>query len=149
MKLFIRRSLILAFFTLAANGMTVAAEEKSSKKEEIVTVVTKQTYAPDAKEFTFNFIVKPLDGHIIVPEGHWKITINEANHLSFATQADQAIAYTSNLFDEKIPGFQVKAKVGDGHKAGSFSYEVRAFVCKEDKSQCFPRTVKGETNWKI
>lgn len=146
MRNFFNHSLIILLAMIHATWM-IAGESKA-QEDDIVTLDIKQAYEKDSREITFTFAVAPKKGYEILEDGPpWNIMISKAEHLSFDGKTDQA--YSSNSFDAKIPGFQVKAKVQEGQQSGTFSYQMRTFVCQDDKSKCFPRTLKGESKWKI
>ncbi|MFW7379482.1 MAG: hypothetical protein ACOH5I_11785 [Oligoflexus sp.] len=149
MKKLINRSFILSLFMLTSTWLI--ANEKANKDSEKALVEVNHTYTKDTNEMTFTFAAKPTSGHKIVTDGApWRLKIEKADHLNFAGNTDQSVAYSSNSFDEDIPGFQVKAKLAAGQKSGTFPYEMKAFVCeKENQQQCFFLTLTGNAKWEI
>jgi hypothetical protein len=89
--------------------------------------------------------VKPNPGMKLTPEGPWSVTFIEAPGLKLEMKDGK---FVSKAFDESIPGFKIVAPIEGQATSGRIDYELRAFVCTEDKKQCFPQQHKGTINWK-
>ncbi len=89
--------------------------------------------------------VKPDAGMKLTPEGPWSLTFTQAPGLKLELIEGK---YVSKTFDEKIPGFKVSAPIDGKAVSGKVDYELKAFVCTEDKKQCFPQQHKGSFDWK-
>lgn len=95
-------------------------------------------------EVVFQFKIKANDGMQLTHQAPWSVSFDQAKDLGL--KVDEKGKFTSKSYDEKLPGFTVKAK--PTAKSGTFNYKVKAFVCTLDKKRCYPQTHKGTINWK-
>lgn len=123
-------TLIVLFFSISANA------------EPLAFVDVKESYHPPSNTIELSFLVKAAENHQLVDEGPWSLTI-EGEKLKID---NKSLPYTSKDFDMKIPGFKLKAT--SEAESGELRYKMRVFVCKDDKSQCFPRLIEGKASWK-
>lgn len=120
-----------SFFTLSAFG------DKHSKVE------TKAV--ANAQELELDILVKADSGYQLTADAPWLLTLNNVKGLKLTTKDGK---FSTNTFDEKLPGFKVKAPLESGVNAGSIEYSVKAFICTDDKKQCYPQFHKGTIDWK-
>lgn len=92
-----------------------------------------------------DLMVKPDKGMKITHEGPWSVTITSAPGLKLEMKDGK---YVNKTFVESIPGFKVVAPIDGKVSSGKVEYDLRAFVCTEDKKQCFPQQHKGSFDWK-
>ncbi len=111
------------------------------------SATAQSSYDKANQSLSITFTVKANEGMKITPEGPWSLSIKDANGLSFTKAQGQS--FESKAFDESIPGFRVQAKVNEGSKSGTMSYKIRAFICTEDKTRCYPQTLDGTHEWKL
>ncbi|MBC7659222.1 MAG: hypothetical protein H7249_05890 [Chitinophagaceae bacterium] len=90
-------------------------------------------------------LVKPDAGLHVTKDGPWSVTFTKAPGLNLEMKDGK---YVSKSFDEKIPGFKVLAPIDSAAKSGTIAYEVRAFICTDDKKQCYPQQLSGTIAWK-
>lgn len=128
--------LMLGFFWSILSGF---GSEHSS-------VETKAAYDKKQSSLTMTFIVKPNKGMKIAPEGPWSLSLEKTGELKLESDQEK---FETKTFDESIPGFRVNAKVIEGKKSGSVAYKIRAFICTEDKTRCYPQALEGKLDWKI
>lgn len=81
----------------------------------------------------------------ISKEGNWTLYLTNTQGLKLDTKEGK---FESKAFDEKLPGFKVKADLEGAATSGKVDFTLKAFVCKLDKTQCFPETHKGTLEWK-
>lgn len=90
-------------------------------------------------------LVKPDAGMKLTPEGPWSVTFTQAPGLKLEMKDGK---YVNKAFDEKLPGFKLTAPIESKVSSGKVEYDLKAFVCTEDKKQCFPQQHKGSFDWK-
>ena len=90
-------------------------------------------------------LVKPDAGFHLTKDGPWQIALSGATGLKLETKDGR---YVAKNFDEKLPGFKITAPIEGAAASGHIDYEIKAFVCTEDKTQCFPQEHKGAIDWK-
>ncbi|RZA23734.1 MAG: hypothetical protein EOP10_11930 [Proteobacteria bacterium] len=96
-------------------------------------------------QLEIELLVKPNPGMKLTPEGPWSVTFTQAPGLKLDMKDGK---FVDKTFDEKIPGFKILAPIDGKATAGKIDYDLRAFVCTEDKKQCFPQQHKGSFDWK-
>ncbi len=82
---------------------------------------------------------------MISKEGRWRLVLANVQGLKLETKDGK---FETLAFDDKLPGFKVKAGIDGAATTGKVDYTVKAFVCNTDKSRCFPETHKGTLEWK-
>lgn len=103
------------------------------------TVSVQTVVKGDGLALTFK--VSPASGLHINMEGPWTLEIKNPTGLSMAKTT-----FRKTDMDEKIPGFAVTgAKPEAPH--GSFDYQLTAFVCTNDKTQCYRDVLTGKADW--
>ncbi|SMF34007.1 hypothetical protein [Pseudobacteriovorax antillogorgiicola] len=96
------------------------------------------------QDLTIKFKIKANDGLELTHQAPWSVTITEAKDLSLETKNGK---FVTKEYDKDLPGFTLKTKAQS--QSGSFNYKMRAFVCKKDKTKCFPQTHKGKIDWSV
>ena len=120
-----------SFFFLTAFGEKHSSvEAQSSFKEAILEL---------------QFRVKPDAGMQISKDAPWNLQLLNTRGLKLETIEGK---FESKIFDESLPGFQVKAPLDGTINSGKVDYIMRAFVCTEDKKHCYPQVHKGSLEWK-
>jgi hypothetical protein len=95
----------------------------------------------DLVEFTFKTI--PLNGLKINAEGPWKLQITEATPIKF----DKPEMKRSE-WKESDAAFVQAVKASGKATSAQLSYKLTAFVCTEDKGQCFREVLTGKNDVK-
>lgn len=109
-------------------------------KPEHSSVEVTSTKKGDNLEFTFK--VKPTAGIHITLEAPWKLALKQTDGLAFAsTDLNKA------AMDDKLPGYVVATTAAPGKVSGKMAYALTAFVCTENKTQCFREVHNGEVDW--
>lgn len=127
----------LVMATSLSSSLLFGFGEKHSSVETKTKVV--------GSNLEIELLVKPDAGLHVTKDGPWSVTFTEAPGLTLEMKDGK---YVNRSFDEKIPGFKVVAPVDPKAKSGSISYEVRAFVCTDNKTQCYPQQLTGKIDWK-
>lgn len=92
----------------------------------------------------FIFKVIPNNGLKVTHDAPWKLTIEEgAKDLGMAA----GVVYKGKEYDGNIPGFQFIANP-KSTKMGTISYQLKSFICTEDKTLCYPEVHSGKYHWK-
>jgi hypothetical protein len=104
-----------------------------------VDVSTKQNGANT--EFTFK--INPNKGMALTLDAPWKLSLKNTDGLTFA-----ATDLNKTAMDDKLPGYVVTTTAAPGKAAGKLGYALTAFVCTEDKTQCYREVHQGEVDWK-
>ncbi len=102
----------------------------------------------NGKTVELDFKVQIAEAHakeIKISEGPWKLELTNAKDLKLETKDGK---FETKAFDAAFPGFKVKADIDGAATAGKVDYTLKAFVCKIDKTRCFPETHKGTLEWK-
>ena len=89
------------------------------------------------------FKVVPDAGLHINMEGPWKLELTGADGLALAKTT-----YVKSDMDEKLPGFVVKTAAKPSKASGDVDYKLTAFVCTNDKTQCYREVHTGKLPWK-
>lgn len=126
----------LAFATFSFFALTAFGDKHSKVETKAV---------PGAEGVELNFLVKPDSGFHLTTDAPWQLTLNNVKGLKLETKDGK---FSTNTFDEKLPGFKIKAPVEAGINSGSIDYTVKAFICTDDKKQCYPQFHKGTIDWK-
>lgn len=90
------------------------------------------------KQFTVKITAK--EGMAVNFEAPWKLEVKDHDGLALAKTS-----FVKADMDEKLPGFVVQGKTEK--PSGSFDYNLTAFVCTKDKTQCFREVHKGKQDW--
>ncbi len=98
----------------------------------------------DAKTLTMRFVVQPDEGIAVNSDGPWLLSITKVEGLKLEMKDGK---FESKAYDEKIPGFEVKAETLPDAKEVKVDYTMRAFVCTADKKQCYQDQHKGTYTW--
>lgn len=93
------------------------------------------------------FKVTPKKGIKLTQEGPWSLTLTDTDGLGLSLTKGQ-FSLNADKYDSGVPGFKVPVATAS-KTSGSVSYKLRAFVCTEDKTRCFPELHKGSLDWKI
>ena len=99
----------------------------------------------NASDLQLEFSVKADSGYKLTLDAPWQLTLNNVNGLKLETKDGK---FSTSNFDEKLPGFKVTAPLDASVKSGKIEYSMKAFVCTEDKKQCYPQFHKGTIDWK-
>ena len=97
---------------------------------------------PAGGGIAFEFKVNPAHGLHINMEGPWKLELTDTAGLAFAKTT-----LTKGEMDEKLPGFTIKTAGLPQAKSGDVGYKLTAFVCTDDKTQCFRDVLSGKVGW--
>jgi len=132
-----RQTAALLFLTMALGGQAFAFDEP---KNSSVAVEAK----PLGQNLQLAFKVSPRAGLHINLEGPWKLELKNAGGLAFAkttlVRADM---------DEKLPGFVLTTTAKPAQVSGEVAYKLIAFVCTNDKTQCYRDVHTGKAPWKV
>jgi hypothetical protein len=91
-----------------------------------------------AKQFTLKIEAK--SGMVVNFDAPWKLELKGHDGLSVAKTS-----YAKADMDEKLPGFVFAAKTEKPQ--GDLEYALTAFVCTQDKTQCFREVHNGKAAW--
>lgn len=97
------------------------------------------------KELTFSFKITANEGMQLTHQAPWSVSISDSKGLDLPLSEGK---YTTKEYQKDLPGFVVKTKATEA-KAGQIKFILKAFVCTQDKKQCFPQSHKGSLDWKI
>ncbi len=122
-------------------AMAIFASQFAFMEPEHSTLEAKATPKPDGVELAFK--VAPKSGMKLTQDGPWEITLTDAVGLGFV--GDQ-LKVDAKAYDHELPGFKIKASKLT-KSDGTVSYKLRAFVCTEDKTRCFPELHHGKLSW--
>lgn len=102
--------------------------------------VSKELLKDGRLHMTFKLV--PSENMVINMDGPWKLEVKKADGLEFSNNK-----LLKAEMQQSIPGFVAETKTAPKAKSGKIDYQMIAFVCSKDKSQCF-RDVHNETfNW--
>lgn len=144
--------LVLLPFLLAPRGCTeTALSDGTAERNKPAgfmaaknsTLKTTVEHGPD-KQIVLQFQVIPNKGILVTDEGPWSLTLRDTTGLALRLD-EKSKAFTLRTYDQKIPGFRVPTTTTGS--SGTLSYRLRAFVCREDKTRCFPEIHKGKLTW--
>jgi hypothetical protein len=121
-----------SMITAAASAAPAAQKSKVEAKVE-----------PSKSGLAFHFHVVPDTGLHINQEGPWQLEIKAAPGLTFASTT-----LKKDAVDFALPGFTLATTVPPSQSSGSVTYKLIAFVCTNDKAQCFRDVLNGEVAWK-
>lgn len=119
----------------------------TASKDKLHSEVTAQS-SVKGKTVELDFKVQISEAHnkeIQISEGPWRLELVNAQGLKLETKDGK---FETKAFDQSFPGFKVKAEIDGAATAGKVDYTLKAFVCKTDKTRCFPETHKGTLEWK-
>ena len=97
---------------------------------------------PEGEVLRFDFKITYPQGLHLNREAPWKLELTSSPSLKF----NQTV-WDRTALDDKLPGFHAKTTAKPNDPKGTLSYTLTAFVCTDDKSQCFRDVLKGEINW--
>ena len=89
------------------------------------------------------FKVVPESGLHVNMEGPWKLELTGTDGLKLPKTT-----LTKGDMDEKLPGFVVKTAAKPAKASGDVDYKLTAFVCSDDKTQCYREVHTGKLPWK-
>lgn len=121
---------LVSFFFLTGFGKPRSAVETEAVKE--------------GNTLAMRFLIKPIPGIAVNPDGPWLLTLSNPEGLKLELKDGK---FESKTLDQKLPGFSVKAEALPQAKQAKVDYVMRAFVCTEDKKQCYQDTHKGSLSW--
>lgn len=99
--------------------------------------------APAGDQMEFTFKVVASDGHTVTFDAPWKLDLKKHEGLTFETAA-----LNKTTMDEKLPGWKVKTTAQPAAGQGDLEYQLIAFICTTDKTQCYREVHKGKHPWK-
>lgn len=88
------------------------------------------------------FTAKPSEGLKINNEGPWKLEIKDQGSLEFSKSE-----FKRTDWDDKISGFSVIAKPSKS-KTSTIKFRLTAFVCTQEKTQCFREVLEDSASVK-
>jgi hypothetical protein len=130
------KRLLVATFALFTATTVFAFGEPTHSKIEVAA-----TPAGDQMEFTFKVIAN--EGHAVTFDAPWKLDLKKHDGLAF----DKAALNKADM-DEKIPGWKVKTSAKPANAQGEMEYQLVAFICTTNKTQCYREVHKGKAAWK-
>ena len=100
-------------------------------------------------KLTIDFAVVPHKGMMATLEGPWSLTIKETNLVDLPWKDGKYVhkdfkKELANFKKEKAPGFILATSVKQNPSQGELSYDIRAFVCTDDKKRCYPQRHRGK-----
>jgi hypothetical protein len=98
---------------------------------------------PAGDKLQLVFKVEPTNGLHINMEGPWKLELKSSDGLAFAKTT-----LGKDAMDEKLPGFTMTTTAKPAKPAGEVEYSLVAFVCTNDKTQCYREVHNGKAAWK-
>lgn len=102
-----------------------------------------EAVAATANQLRLVFAVRPASGLHINLEGPWALTLkNPSGGVSLAKTG-----WTKADLDDKLPGFVAQASVTPQTNTGDVDYDLVAFVCTDDKTQCYRDVHHGRLHW--
>ena len=131
----------VATVVLAASSSLIAASASATPAAQKSKVEAK--VEPSKSGLAFHFHVVPDAGLHINQEGPWQLEIKTAPGLTFASTT-----LKKDAVDFALPGFTLATTVPPSQSSGSVTYKLIAFVCTDDKAQCFRDVLNGEVAWK-
>jgi len=126
---------------LAASSTIITAATSAAPAAQKSKVEAK--VEPSKSGLAFHFHVVPDAGLHINQEGPWQLEIKAAPGLTFASTT-----LKKDAVDFALPGFTLATTVPPSQSSGSVTYKLIAFVCTDDKAQCFRDVLSGEVAWK-
>lgn len=85
------------------------------------------------------FVVTANPGLELTFDAPWTLEVSNTKNLDVIDKKDLIV----KEFDRSISGMRFKANASQKAESISFDYKVKAFVCTEDKTRCYPQTHKG------
>ena len=96
-------------------------------------------------KLSFAFKVVPNKGIQITDIGPWELKLTDTEGLNLPLQNNSFVLKPKD-FDKSYGGF--KFETGKpSKKNGTLKYRLKAFVCTDDKTRCFPEIHKGTLDW--
>jgi hypothetical protein len=89
-----------------------------------------------------SFKVVPEAGLHVNMEGPWKLELKRHDGLAFAKTT-----FAKSDMQEKVPGFVATTSAKPSQAKGDVEYSLVAFVCTDDKTQCFREVHSGKAAW--
>lgn len=120
----------ISFFLLSGFGKPRSSVATEAKKE--------------GQTLAMKFLIKPIPGMAVNPEGPWLLTLSNPEGLKLELKDGK---FENKVLEEKLPGFSVNAETLPNAKQAKVDYVMRAFVCTEDKKQCYQDSHKGSLTW--
>ena len=95
----------------------------------------------EKEQLVLSFKVSPLDKlHKLNLEAPWRLKLGEQLSKSFAKTT-----YTQADFKKDLPGYAILSQVSaDKDLLKTIPYELTAYTCTKDGSQCFHEFLKGD-----
>ncbi len=93
-------------------------------------------------ELILQFKIQANKGMMLTHQAPWSLSLTNFKSLKLEQKDGK---YTSRDYDKNLPGFVIKTKISGS--SGSIDYSMRAFVCTEDKTLCYPQSHKGTVKW--
>lgn len=92
-------------------------------------------------EFTFKTL--PTDGLKINSDGPWKLEIKDPGSVKF-----EKLEMKKPDWKEADASFVQAGKIQSKAKSTQLAYKLTAFICTQDKAQCFREVIEGKTEVK-
>jgi hypothetical protein len=124
----------LAALLLLATGTALAGDHAS----------VKASAKADASSVQLSFLVEPTSGLHINLDGPWHLELKDAAGLPLAKTS-----FGKADMDAKLPGFVVSTQAKPSQPAGDVNYELVAFICTNDQTQCYRDVLKGKVAWQL
>lgn len=97
--------------------------------------------AGDKLQLTFKVV--PDAGLHANMEGPWKLELKNTDGLALVKTT-----FAKGDMDDKLPGFVVQTTAKPAKLGGDVDYTLTAFVCTDDKTQCYREVHTGKLPWK-
>lgn len=93
-------------------------------------------------ELVLQFKIEANKGMQLTHDAPWSITLSNFGKLELEQKDGK---FVSRAYDKSLPGFTIKTKASGS--TGTLDYKMRAFVCTEDKTLCYPQSHAGSVQW--
>lgn len=127
---------ILSSFIVAVSFASTSLAAGKAKVE-----VSAKKLDGDRAEFTFKTL--PADGLKINADGPWKLEIKDGGAAKF-----DKIELKKADWKEADATFVQAGKIKPKSKSTQVTYKLTAFICTQDKAQCFREVIEGKTEVK-
>lgn len=127
------------FFSIALSILSLASTTFAAGKARVE--VSAKKLDADRAEFTFKTMA--ADGLKINSEGPWKLEIKDSGTVKFEKNEMKR-----SEWKEVDATFVQSAKVKAKTQSSLIAYKLTAFVCTQDKGQCFREVIEGKTDVK-
>ena len=95
-------------------------------------------------KIVFQFKVTALNGRHITDEAPWELALTRTEGLDLSPK-DGKVSFKD--YDAKIPGFRISVSPLAKVTKGEFTYQLKSFICEDDKTRCYAEVHKGSLPW--